>query len=234
LRKIVLILFVLSFLFGKMSAQDINVWAGINYGGPLPTEVIDSSSGTPKVGISAGVSYDFPINDQFYFSPGIFYSYHGLKYSQTLRRDTLFTIEINGVSGQVPSFYTAYVDGVMGLHYINLPLLMGFKVWKFNFLLGPYISFIIAGKDNGNVKAVVGEGGFFEDYYESFDNFSKIRKFDQGIIFGGDLPLFKSISIRTKVSRSFLTLYKPSNAIDGPGSVKMYNTYMHLGLVYKI
>ncbi len=218
---------------GNGFSQNISIGAGLNYGGPIPTEVIDSTSGKPLIGFTAGVSYSIPIGERFSFSPGLYYSFHGLDYSQSYTRDTLFSVVINGTNGQVPSYYTAYINGAMRLHYIEIPLLITYRIWNFQLMFGPYISALIAGSDAGTVRVVIGSGGFYDDYTDVYNNYSAIRKLEPGVMLGSNAPIYKNLSIEIMFSRSFSTLYnldKLSN--QGQGSVKMYNTYLRFGLIY--
>ena len=235
MKKLILLFIVFLFNLGNSFAQDINIGAGISYGGPIPTEVVDSTSGKPLVGAIAGLSFSFRINERFSFMPGLYYSFHGLDYSQSFTRDTLITVVFNGISGEVPSFYTAYVNGKMRLHYIDIPLLIGYRIWKFQLMFGPYISVLLAGKDAGNVRVVIGSGGVLDDYNEEINNYPAIRKMEQGLMLGSNVPIYKKLSIEMTVSRSFFTLYNLDKLEDnGQGTVKMYNTYFQLGLVYKL
>jgi len=235
LKKLILLFIVFLFNLGNSFAQDINIGAGISYGGPIPTEVVDSTSGKPLLGAIAGLSFSFRINERFSFMPGLYYSFHGLDYSQSFTRDTLITVVFNGISGEVPSFYTAYVNGKMRLHYIDIPLLIGYRIWKFQLMFGPYISVLLAGKDAGNVRVVIGSGGVLDDYNEEINNYPAIRKMEQGLMLGSNVPIYKKLSIEMTVSRSFFTLYNLDKLEDnGQGTVKMYNTYFQMGLVYKL
>ncbi len=166
---------------------------------------------------------------------GLYYSFRGVEYSQSFTRDTMFTVVFNGVSGQVPSYYTAHVKGSMHLHYIDIPLLVNYRIRKFQFIFGPYFSVLVAGKDAGNLRVVIGTGLLIEDYKDEYDNFEAIRKVEQGFMIGSIMPFYKNFSIETKVSRSFFSFYSPGELPDrGQGGGKMFNTFMHLGLVYKL
>jgi len=235
LKKLIFLFIVFLFNLGNGFAQDINIGAGISYGGPIPTEVVDSTSGKPLLGAIAGLSFSFRINERFSLMPGLYYSFHGLDYSQSFTRDTLITVVFNGISGEVPSFYTAYVNGKMRLHYIDIPLLIGYRIWKFQMKFGPYISVLLAGKDAGNVRVVIGSGGVLDDYNEEINNYPALRKIEQGLMLGSNVPIYKKLSLEMTVSRSFFTLYNLDKLEDnGQGIVKMYNTYFQLGLVYKL
>lgn len=233
--KKIYLTFSLLCALGSSYAQNINIGAGISFGGPIPVEVIDSSSGQPLIGTVFSLSVTFPLNKRLSFTPGLNYSFRGLDYSQSFTRDTLYTVVIKGISGQVPSFYTAYVQGKMRLHYIDIPLLFGYRVWKFQLMFGPYVSVLLAGKDAGHVRVVIGSGGFYDDYHENFSNYHALRKIEQGFVLGSVTPICNNLSLEMKISRSLFTLYNLNKLEDmGQGLVKMYNTYMQLGLVYSI
>ncbi len=234
IRSLILIFFLLCTV-GNTFAQEINLGAGISFGGPIPTEIPDSTSGQPLIGTVFNASFSFPINERLSFIPGVYYTFRGMDYSQSFTRDTMYTVVINGNSGEVPSFYTAYVNGKMRLHYIDIPLLMAYRVWNFQIMFGPYISVLLAGRDAGVVRVVIGSGGFLEDYHEDFSNYHALRKMEQGLMLGSLTPLFKNLSLEMRVLRSFFTLYNLDKLTDnGQGLIKMYNTYFQLGLVYTI
>jgi len=216
-------------------AQEINIGAGISYGGPIPTETMDSTSGKPLIGATAGISYALPLSERFSFIPGLQYSFRGLDYGQVFTRDTLITIDFNGTGGEVPSYYTAYVNGKMRLHYIDIPLLIGYRIWNFQMTFGPYFSVLLAGKDAGDVQVVIGTGGVFDDYYEDFNNYPALRNMEMGLMLGSNAPIYRNLGIEIKATRSFFTLYNLDELPDnGQGLVKMYNTYVQLGLVYQL
>ena len=216
-------------------AQHFSLGAGLNYGGPLPTETVDSTDGKPLPGLMGGISYTIPINKRFSFSPALYYSFRGVEYSQSFTRDTLFTVVFNGTSGQVPSFYTAYVNGAMRLHYIDIPLLVSYQLKKMRLLFGPYFSVLVAGKDAGHLRVVIGQGGCIDDYNDAYNNFTAIRKVEPGFIIGSIMPIYKNLGLESRVSRSFFSLYRPGALPDrGQGGGKMFNTFVHFGLVYKV
>jgi hypothetical protein len=235
LKKLLPLFIVFILGSGFVSAQEINVGAGISIGGPIPTEPIDSTSGNALIGTIAGISFSFPLSERFSFIPMLQYSFRGLDYGQIYTRDTMITIDINGSGGQVPSYYTAYIEGKMRLHYIEIPLLLGYRFWKIQMLLGPYASILLAGYDTGNVKVVIGSGGVFDDHYEEFDNYPALRKAELGIMLGTNAPIYKNLGIEIKVTRSFCTLYNLDKLPNsGEQIVPMYNTYVQMGLIYRL
>lgn len=235
MKKILLVKFIFFCWLGAAFPQNISIGVGFNYGGPLPTEFKDSTSGKPIVGLMAGLSYSIPLSKRYSFTMALYYTFRGVEYSQSFTRDTMFTVVFNEISGQVPSFYTAYVSGAMRLHYIDIPLLITYRIKNFEFIFGPYFSVLVAGKDAGRVRVMIGTGGIFDDYIDDYNNFNAIRKVEQGLMIGSIMPIYKNFSIETKVSRSFFSLYSPGELPDrGQGGGKMFNTFVHMGLVYKL
>jgi len=213
-------------------SQAINIGTGINFGGPIPTKKVDGASGKPLPGLMAGVGFSIPINEVLSFAPALYYSNHSLEYGQNYTKDTMVTVVLDNISGEVPSFYTVYVNGAMNLHYIDINLLIKYKTKRFHLLFGPYFSMLIAGKDAGKVRVVIGKGGFVDDYFEDFDNFKGIRKLEQGIMLGSQISIYKNLAVELKASRSFFSLYTPGKLPNNQGDNKMYNTYMTVGFIY--
>lgn len=229
----IIILFYLLFcqIFSGFT-QETAIIGGFNIGGPIPEKISDSSSGKPIPGIHVGFSYTYKFSDRFWLTPEIYYAYKGVDYGQSFTRDTLVPITLFGVPAEVPSFYTVNVNGSIRLHSIDIPLLFSYRIGKFKFCLGPYFSFVFGGKDTGNVRVVVGEGGFFDDYTETYNNIKNIRVFESGIIAGFNVPIYKRFFTELKVTRSFTGLYKSDAPNRGNGSNKMFNTYLFLSLGY--
>ena len=185
--------------------------------------------------MSTGAYLSFPIGGRFSISTGLHYSFHGLDYGQSITRDTLIAVEINDVIAEVPSYYTSHVDGKIRLHYIDFSFLMGYRLWKLQFLMGPYLSVLLSGKDDGDVRIVIGSGEVFEDEYEQFDKSHALRKMEYGIMFATSAPVYKNLGVEMKFSRSFATLHNYENIeSNGQGEIDLYSTYLQLGLIYKL
>lgn len=234
LKKLLILIIFIGGALQVSISQNFNIGVGLSYGGPLPTQVKDSTSGKVLPGLTAGMSYSIALNERFSFYPSLYYSFHGIEYQQSYTTDTLITVVFDETTAEVPSFYTAYVDGAMRLHYLDINFLFLYRIRKFQLIFGPYFSVLFAGRDKGNVRVVIGHGGFFDDVYETFNNYKAIRKLEPGIMIGSRMPVYKKIHLETRLSRSFLTLYNPGKLPDrGQGSVKMFNTFLYIALVYK-
>jgi len=214
-------------------SQKFNILAGINYGGPLPTHMADSTSGKPLPGIKIGFATTINLSKHFFLQPEIYYSFEGVNYSQSYTKDTTVSVVIHGSLGTVPSFYTAYINGKMRFHFINMPLFVGYRIGKTSLLLGPYFSYLSKGKDAGDVRVVIGHGGFYNDYTDPFNNIGIINKFEGGIVAGANVCIYKKLSLEIKTSRSVVTFYKPGTLNKGPNTNnKFYNTFVNFSLSY--
>jgi hypothetical protein len=235
LKKLVSLFIVANFIIGSSFAQDIHFGAALSFGGPIPAKKPENAYGNPLLGVSTGASLSFTIAPRLSISTGLHYSFHGLDYGQSITRDTLITVEINDVIHEVPSYYTSHVNGKIRQHYIDFSFLMGYRIWKMQFLVGPYLSFLLSGKDDGDVRIVIGSGEVFEDEYEQFDKSHDLRKMEYGIMFAANTPLYKNLGIEMKFSRSFITLHNyENNESSGQGNIDLYSTYLQLGLIYKL
>ncbi|HBS86389.1 MAG: hypothetical protein A2W91_19435 [Bacteroidetes bacterium GWF2_38_335] len=231
IRKI-LITLILSGTF-VVQGQSVSFLSGLNYGGPLPVEKNDSASGHPIPGIHSGFSVTFNLADKWDITTELYYSFRGVDYSQSYTKDTLVEITIMGVPGTVPSYYSAYIEGAMRLNYLDFPVMVSYRKGKMKFIGGLKTSWLFSGKDHGNVRVVVGDGGFYDDFIQAYNNFNIIRKIDFAAVAGFESELVRNISLELKVTRSFLQLYKPGS-MDGKGvgDNRLYNTFLHLSLKF--
>lgn len=226
--------FFLSSFFLSAQIEKVHIFAGMNYGGPLPQKSMEGASGTPIIGLNAGSGYTIKLSEKFSIIPELYFSFKGVEYSSSYTRDTMVQITIMGVPGEVPSYYTAYVNGKMNFHYLDLPVMVGYRAKKTQILFGPYVSQIIAGKDEGSVRVMIGDGGFYDDYYDDFNNNSFVNKTDYGIILGSTVPLYNHLMFELKVSRSLRPIYKKGFfSSNGNPENKLFNTFLHLSLAYK-
>lgn len=232
MRKNILISVFLLFSLVLTSYSQPAIIGGLNFGGPIPEKISENSTGKPVIGMHLGFSYVYKLSDKFSLTPEIYYAFKGVDYGQSFTKDTLVPITILGVPGEVPSFYTADVNGSMRLHSIDIPLLFSYNIGKVRFSLGPYFSFLVGGKDKGNVRVVLGEGGFYDDYTEAYDNSKNIRILETGIMGGINVLIYKGLFAEMRFSRSLTTLYKSDAPSRGEGSNKMYNTFVQFSLGY--
>lgn len=236
--KIITISFFLSFIAYKIFAQSLfsyHGYIGITYGGPLPEKMSENSSGNPKIGYNFGLGINYKLSSKFEIESKINYSFKGVFYNTKYKKDTIIEQIINNNTYKFSTFYTAYVNGDMSFHYIDLFILPSLKLkMKHTIQLGPYISYLVGGFDKGNVQVVIGEGGFFGDYHEDYNNISKINQIDYGLTFGINSLLFGNFYSGFILSRSLRPLYKDDIFIRrGLEENKLYNTYVNFYIGYK-
>ncbi|MBN2683064.1 MAG: PorT family protein [Bacteroidales bacterium] len=232
MNKAFLILILVLFS-GSLFSQKYEIRGGISYGGPLPVEMKDSSSGAPGLGMHLSSFRVFELNEKWTIKTGIGITQKRVEYGQLFSKDTLVQLP-DDEDILIPTYYKALVLGEMNLHYLDIFLLAKYKSGKWlNLSFGTYLSYLFAGYDKGTVEVIIGEGGFFDKYEEKFNNFHKIRKMDLGISLGSDFPLTKNLSLGFQINRSLLNLYTknsaPDNSMEAP---KLYHTYVNLFLGY--
>ncbi len=233
------ILFFIILLNVEIFAQSsLNFYgsAGLTYGGPIPEKISENSDGNPKTGFNIGIGVAYILNSKFEINSKVNYSFKGVYYSTNYKKDTIIEQVINNNTVKLNSFYTAYVNGDMSFNYIDMHILPSYKISKkITMQLGAYISYLTGGYDRGKVQVVIGEGGFFGDYFEDYDNYSKINKIDYGISLGIKSMLTEKAFWGFNVTRSLRPLYKDDIFIRrGLEENKLYNTYVDIYVGYSI
>jgi hypothetical protein len=214
--------------------SDFYFFAGMNYGGPIPEKSVEGSSGIPIPGINTGSGFELKLSEKFSLNPELYLSFKGVEYSSSYTKDTMVQITIMGVPGVVPSYYTAFVTGKMNFHYLEMPIFLSFHTKRSEIMFGPFVSQRISGKDDGSVRVMIGDGGFYDDYILDFNNNASIHKTDFGFMFGSITPLFSGIFFELRVSRSIRSVYKKGFfKSNGNEENRLFNTYLHLSLGYR-
>lgn len=216
--------------FGQV---ELGLLGGINYGGPIGK--VDSAEGSPITRFEAGIYSQIKLAEKWFFKPSLYYTQKGAGYSQSYTRDTIVEIEIQGVKGEIPTFYQANVNGNVLAHYMELPLVVSYKNKRGFFTdFGPYISLLLASRDQGDLRLDIGEDGFITDE-SSFEYTDAINPIDYGVTLGGGYQFNFGLGIYIKGSRSFRKLYKTSHFENlQQTEVKLYNTLVTFGLHYAL
>ena len=236
IKSIILIIFLTLINSGFLYSQKINysVLAGITFGGPIPINNNSNSSGSPKISPLVGLQTNIKFNNKIYLNVQLDYALKRVDYSSNYRKDTLIAQEINNVTVHVPSYYTAYVNGTIDLHYLELQLSPTYKISeKISIMGGMYCSYLLGGFDKGKVQVVIGEGGFYGDYYESYNNINSITKLDMGLSLGMKSYWYKKLFSGFTITRSLRNLYADDLFSNrGLAVNKLYNTdvYVYLGI----
>ncbi|MFH1050185.1 MAG: porin family protein [bacterium] len=236
--KILLCLLLFSsIVFAEENTMDFDfgVKAGLIYGGPIPTIFLENLTFTPLLGPHFGVYCNYKVNDRITLQPEISISLKGANYDTFYRRDTIVETEIDGVTGLVPTFYTAMIKGDMALFYIDIPVFLNYKISeKFDLSAAAQISYLIGGKNDINARVIVGEGGFYDDLKKYYDNYGFLNSLDFAFCLGASYLLSERFSITAYGTRAITPLYKDSFKTDKElDAGKMYHTDFILALVYR-
>jgi hypothetical protein len=230
-RKVSLFLFFWMGLGAGTMAQGIHwgIVGGVHVGGPLPTELTEGSSGkpgfAPHFGLEAGVS----VGERGDMKLGLFYVPKPVSYQATFTRDTLYSFSVNGSWNTVPTYYTAMVTGKMNTGYLEARWMYAYRTGKrLRVTTGVYLSRLVFGGDKGNVRVIIGEGGFFEDYREAFDHTSLIRHTDGGILLGISFPFSTNLSASLISSRSLFPLYTADPSDKDESDPILFQTQFYL------
>jgi len=216
--KYLLIIIIIIFYNYSYGQNTVSVNLGMSAGGPVPNKTVMESYGKLSFLPKFGLSYNTKISEDFSINNSLYYQINGASYGKKYQNDTLVPLPINE-SILIPTYYKAQVDGKMRLHYIQYSPHIQYNKYKpVCFTLGTYISYLHGGYDKGNVHITIGEGGFFDDIYDKYNNFNQMNKVDLGFstYFRIDLPYESSVIIG--VQRSLKSLFKtfPMDDEDKP------------------
>lgn len=223
-KKVYLSIIYTLFFYYTASAQEIEYWfySGAIFGGPLPAQTIENSTGKPLIAPYAGFSLRKKMNDKLYVQADLAYAIKGASYTQEYSRDTLIDIGI----GIVPSFYNAKIGGNMKLHYLDLPISFGYQISEKQMVsLGFYTSFLFAGYDKTNVFIQAGYGNF-KDFEEKVNNYPNINAQDFGLSLKYGRHFFNDFFGLISINRSTRGLYSNSSVNN------LYHTNVSLAISY--
>ena len=226
-------------MVSSLHAQSLD-WglrAGLLYGGPVPTEInADSSEGKPLVGPSAALWGSWQISEKWSLRAELGYAMKGANYEQIIRNDTNIVLElIPNVFDTLPSFYVAFVEGSMKLHYLELPVFLQFESLPgldVNLGLNPAV--LLGGSDAGEARVQIGEGGLFEDTTTVFENLPEMQRFDLGLMAGATYQFGFGLQLEIRGYRSLRGLYR-KGFLDEQGlkGVRMYHTHGYFGVGWR-
>lgn len=225
-------------LLPAQSQDDFSIGArvGILYGGPIPNQFDpDSTDGNPGIGPSLALTFKYQLSPKVRLIAEVGYALKSVEYGRLFRKDTLVPIELlPGVQDTVPSFYYADVAGSMGLHYLEIPVMVEYALSNRILVRGGINSAILlGGEDVGSAEIQIGEGGIFEDTTVVFDNINDIKRLDLGLTLGGVFQIGKGWYAEIRGYRSLRDLYKKGFlARQGLGDIKLYQTQGYLSLGY--
>jgi hypothetical protein len=210
--------------------------AGLTYGGPVPVKSIPKTSGVPGIHGSLGVAARIRLSDFFLLETELSYTTMSVNYSQDYTKDTLVKIIVLGKDNYVPTYYNGHAEGRLLVHNIKLSIPVVYQISESIYAgFGPYFSYTVQGQDTGNVLIRVGEGGFFDDFYQYFNNFKQVNRFDAGLVLSFHKLFFNKLDLGFHANRSLIPFYRKGTFSDrGLEDVNMYNTSIVVFLGWKI
>ena len=234
MKLFIVILLILITNALKSQEVDFGIKLGALYGGAIPEKVLDGFTGTPKLNPMINFFSNVKLNDDWSFIPQLSFSLKELHYYGSIRRDTTVITTIGGVTGQIPTFYSAHFDGNMSLYYLEFPFIFSYEIKSYSKLnFGVINSFLAGGYDEGSVRVVIGEGGFYEDSLVTFDNYYNIRPYELALCLGTSISISKNFNIDILGVRSVMSLNKKKISRGaGIESFFMYNTFVYVLLSY--
>lgn len=238
MKTIIFIILFTTNIFAQENLEysDYGIMAGAVYGGPIPTRFLNNLDASPLIGPNFGFYYNYQLSENTALHSELSIKMKGASFNTSYRRDTLAETEIEGQKGTVPTFYTALINGDMGVVYLDIPIFLNYDISE-NMILsvGVQPSFIIGGKNDINARVIVGEGGFYDDIKRYYDNMHFLNYFDFAVCLGGFYNISETFSIGLYGSRAFTPLYKDSFKTDPSlDTGKMYNTQITGSLYYRL
>jgi len=191
------------------SQINIGVKAGLNYSNnvevtdlPRP-DSIKLNKYQYRIGPSIGLYSTFSLNDRIVFTPELIYSLKGYKFDAT------------SYSGK----------GTLNLHYLNIPLLIGFQFNKLTMSIGPEFGYLIAAisKFDSQTKN------------NSFYN----KKIDFGLLADINLKVTKKIAISARYIHGFTSvgqviIYRPLDYWPEEFTSKFQNRSYQISILYSL
>jgi hypothetical protein len=231
-----LFLILSAFVFNLMlNAQQLNLFAGANWGGAIPSETVQNSSGSGGTGVLFGIAYPIKLNEKLILKPSLSYELRRFSYASNERKDTVVSVSINNSSANVPTYYTAFVNGQFSSHYVlfSIPL-SWFILKRYTVDAGLYYAYAFAGRDISDIRVQIGEGGVIDDLISQENNWDQVNKYEVGLSLGGSYYVNNQLSVSFATIRSFTPFYKEGYMLKRIGNdVKFFPTYVKLFLSYK-
>ncbi len=197
---ILLIVILFFILPNKLSSQN---FGGGMYGGIAASQISgDALAGFNKPGINVGIFTNYSFNESLKLQLE-------LSFIQKGSRDNA-----NPDKGDYESY-------LLRLNYIEIPVLMNYKINKFfSFEAGPYVSYLLGSSE--------------EDFYGEIPGSRDFNKYDLGISGGMHYTINENLDAVFRVSNSIL----PVRDHKGGGIYRLnrgqYNSVVSLGLHYVI
>ncbi len=208
---------------------------GVLYGGPIPIESVENTQGHPLFTPSFGSNISIEMSPLFSIEIGAQYVRKGADYKTQIKNDTIIPVEINNITYNVPSYYTADIKGKMRLNYLQTSSSFKYKPQPdIELGFGPFVGFLLSGSDQAKIDVTIGEGGFIDNYIDNINNYADVHKIDFGLLAFYKKRIFKTFSIKLTGMRSLKKTHKktPQKVYTKQKTTSLFHTHFQASISY--
>lgn len=220
---------------------EYEIKAGFNIGGtsplPLPSEIRKINSYRPDLALSLGTNITKWLNKNHTigFTFGVMVETKAMKTDATVKNYGMAIIQEGEV---MQGMWTGKVKTKFRTSYLTFPIMAAFKVsprWKVK--TGPFFSVAIERGFSGHVyEGYLREGDptgskveFTGDSKAYYDFSNNLRKFQWGILVGGEWRAFKHLSVYADLNWGLNNIFQRDfDTIN----FNMYPIYLNMGFAY--
>ncbi len=222
-----------SFFDGSKTLVNI----GLNIGGAIPTKLTKGSSALLLPGGYISINKDLYISRRIKFQPSLYAEFQLFGYGAIQSKDTVVQTEVAGIMANVPTYYTATVDGMvnMGRVGLEIPVIFSFQFFsrRTSLIAGVYSNYAFYKSDKVNINVQVGEGGLIPDVDTNYNNKNKINSYAAGFLLGTNIHLNDQFSIKLIAYRDITRFFKQNAILDENGQdIPFFYTNFRIGLSY--
>ena len=202
---------------------------GVNLGTPIG-KAEEGATGSLGFGPRGGFFLRYNVNSKVSLQPELTYSFKGASFLTPISGDTTIAQEILGQIYYLPTFYEGWVDGEFANHYIDIPILGMYYIGdKMSLLLGPYVAYLIKGKNAGLADLEIGDNyTTVED--EIFDISNQLSQLDYGLVVGANYETFAGLNLGLRLTSGLKSIYKKTyGEVDGV----VRNLYLQASVGYR-
>ena len=212
--------FICTMIFSLSFSQDLDwgVKAGLNIGTPYMKPEA-GASGKPGIGPLIGVFSKYYLSEKWAVHFEILYSAKGSSFKTPVSGDTLYTREwkigippnVTDTSTRIPTFYEGTVEGSYANRYIDIPLLISYRIGKKMLLMfGPQFSYLLKGSNTGDADIIVGDpkSPFTKVNDEPFDQSNQLNRWDYSFLIGTQYEGKKLFNLGISLTTGIGSIYK--------------------------
>ena len=218
MKKLYLMLFFACLVFPSLAQEfRFGVKGGLNYT-DINGKDLDKNAHRSKIGWHAGamVNIQYPGNTWFSIQPELIYTRKGYENYSLLS-------DIRDKNNNL--LYTRQEGGLVRLNYLELPVMLNFKLGIIIFEAGPQFSFLVGVRDESFLRQTFVNGTETTIPLNHFER-AGTSKADVGLSAGLRLQTENGVSLGVRFSQGFVKL--PSNTTDRhapPGFNQVFQVY---------